>query len=158
MYYCKPLSLELSEDNLKSLRKFKDFAQSDSLVFFDLETSGLSPIIHEIIEIAGVKFDGSSKAKLFHSLVKPKNSLTEDNMAVHGIRNEDLANAPDLTSVLKEFLNFIGEAPLIAHNAQFDIGFLISDIWKKKFEIKNNDVFDSCLIARIGHKNLQHRP
>ncbi len=120
----------------------------ESLVFFDLETSGLSPLVHEIIEIAGIKVTSQGEIETFQSLVKPLNLVSEANSAIHGIHNDDLIAERSISEVLPDFMKFCGNAGLVAYNAQFDIGFLTVDAWKNEVKFKNQKVYDAFQLVK----------
>jgi DNA polymerase III subunit epsilon len=97
---------------------------------FDLETTGLDPQRGErIIEIAGVRIvDGHiDEENHFVQLVNPERSIPWEAKRVHKITDEQVANAPTIDMVLPKFLDFAKDSVLVAHNAQFDMGFLESE-------------------------------
>lgn len=96
------------------------------ITVFDLETTGLDPKRgHRVVEIAGVRIEnGIITDKTFESLVNPERDIPFETKQVHGIGNEDVANAPTMMAVLPQFLEFAAGSTLIAHNAAFDKGFL----------------------------------
>ena len=115
---------------------------------FDLETTGLSPSKHEIIEIGAFKI---RKMRIvdpgFHFLVKPKGKIDPHASMVNGLYEKDLEGAPTIDAVLPKFLEFIGDSVLVAHNANFDIRFLQAEAKK----LKISGVFyymDSLSLAR----------
>ena len=128
-------------------------AAEKAFVSFDLETTGLNASRCEIIEIGAIKYVNMQKEAEFHSLVKPKRGIPASATAINNITNAMVADAPDIADVLPKFLAFVGDMPLVAHNAEFDIGFLeramiLSDI---SSEIK---YADSLAIARKKFKKL----
>ncbi|MDI3269718.1 MAG: PolC-type DNA polymerase III [Bacillota bacterium] len=90
----------------------------------DLETTGLSPRGHRIIEVGAVRWEGGAPRGTFQRLVRLEGDLEADVIRLTGIRPEELSQAPPLREVLEEFLAFAGDLPLVAHNAAFDAGFL----------------------------------
>src|SRR4051812_36446666 len=100
----------------------------DEFVVFDLETTGLSPWGgDEIIEIGAMKLFGNEidEVNIFHSLVNPRRLISEEATKINGITNEMVAGAPALDEVFPKFLEFVGNAWLVAQNAKFDMGFLM---------------------------------
>lgn len=93
-------------------------------VVFDLETTGLSPGVDEIIEIGAVKLLDGKVAGRFQSLVRCGREVPAPVQRLTGITTTDLAGQPSLAEVLPRFLEFADCLPLAAHNAAFDIGFL----------------------------------
>lgn len=124
---------------------------------FDLEMTGLSPIFDKIIEIAGIKLTPSGEIETFHSLVNPLISIPEHTIKYHGLKNEDLRDAPTLKKPLKDFLDFVGDSALIAHNGMFDASFLIIGMNQFNFKAGLSDVFDSCKFARSIYKQKKDR-
>lgn len=122
----------------------------DEYVVFDLETTGLSPWAgDEIIEIGAMKIFGSDidDANVFHTLVNPKRLIPPDASKVNGITNEMVAQAPTIEEVLPKFLEFVGEAFLIAQNARFDMSFLTK--YLVQFKVKKDlEVYDTMIFSR----------
>ena len=119
---------------------------------FDLEMTGLSPIFDRIIEIAGIKLLPDGSVETFHSLVNPLITIPEHTIKYHGLTNENLRDAPTLKKPLKDFLDFVGDLPLIAHNGMFDASFLIIGMNQFNYCAGLSDVFDSCKFARSIYK------
>ena len=95
-------------------------------VALDLETTGLSATDDAIIEIGAVRFQGDHVIDRFETLVNPRRRIPAFITQMTGISNEDVADAPALAAVAPELLAFVGSdvAAVMAHNANFDIGFL----------------------------------
>lgn len=95
-------------------------------VALDLETTGLSATDDAIIEIGAVRFQGDHVVERFETLVNPRRRIPAFITQMTGISNEDVADAPALAAVAPELLAFVGSdvAAVMAHNANFDIGFL----------------------------------
>jgi DNA polymerase-3 subunit epsilon len=100
---------------------------------FDLETTGLDPRKDEIAEIGAVKFDRRGIIGRFSTLVNPGVPMPPGAGRVNGITDEMLAGKPPLDEALPEFLRFIGESVLVAHNAPFDCGF-INEGLRRRFD------------------------
>ncbi len=98
----------------------------DRSVLFDTETTGLEPLSGDrVIEVACLELwrdlpTGSS----FHRLIDPERDIPAEASRVHGMTRADLRGKPRFAEVAEELLAFLGDAPLIAHNAPFDFGFL----------------------------------
>lgn len=103
-----------------------------NVVVFDLETTGLSPERDAIVEIGALRVvDGRVVAsERFETLVRPVNGagelLTIPRRAqqIHGISDEMVRGAPELAQVLPDFLDFVGDSAVVAHNVRFDGGFM----------------------------------
>lgn len=98
--------------------------QGREYVVVDLETTGLDPLRDEIIEIAAVRVRRGLIVERFSTLVACDQQLSPEIVALTGISQEMLAGQPQLEAVLPEFADFVAEAELIAHNAEFDAAFL----------------------------------
>lgn len=93
-------------------------------VVLDLETTGLDYKLDRILEIGAVRLVDGVATEEFHSLVNPGVPLRDENVAFHGISAELVADAPPLGVVLPRLLEFLGQDPVVAHNARFDMNFL----------------------------------
>jgi len=94
------------------------------LVVFDLETTGLSAARDRMCEIGAVRVRSLEIAETFETLVDPRVSLPPTIARLTGLRDVDLRRAPRQDLAVRRFLAFAGDAPLAAHNARFDVGFL----------------------------------
>ena len=99
-------------------------------VLFDTETTGLDPATGDrVIEIAALELVGDlPTGRAFHVLLDPERDVPEEASRVHGFTIDDLRGKPLFADKALEFLEFIGEDPLIAHNARFDFGFLNAEL------------------------------
>lgn len=95
-------------------------------IALDTETTGLDPSQgHRIIEICGIELENHLPTdRVFHTLINPERDVPEEAARVHGITSEKLTDAPLFADVADDFLAFIGLAPLVIHNAEFDLKFL----------------------------------
>ncbi len=118
-------------------------------VSVDIETTGINPYEHEIIEIGAVLFSLKSIKKRFQRLVKINKKQDPRAQAIHKITNEEVEkNGVSLENALSELLLFIGEVPLIFHNASFDLSFLLLGFSKQKIELPHNYYYDNLFISR----------
>ena len=93
-------------------------------VAFDIETTGLNAQDDRMTEIGAVIFAGGEIKKEFNTFVNPHRPIPPNITELTGIRDSDVAEAPDEDEALRRFMEFAGERPLIAHNAHFDVGFM----------------------------------
>lgn len=128
------------------------------LVAVDLETTGLSPLVDKIIEIAAVKITEAGEVSSYHQLINPLIDIPEFTIQFHGLTNEDVKNSPTIKKPLKEFWDFVGRHPMIAHNSSFDLGYLIKASHDFQIEFPPLDIFDSCRYARATYKNQPNSP
>lgn len=122
----------------------------DEYVVFDLETTGLSPWGgDEMIEIGAMKVFGSDidQVNVFHTLVNPKRLIPPDATRVNGITNEMVAGAPSVEEVVPKFLDFVGDAWLVAQNAKFDMSFMMKYLVQFKLN-KALEVYDTIAFSR----------
>lgn len=123
------------------------------IVAFDLEMTGLSPLVDRIIEIAAIKLLPGGKVETFHQLINPMMEIPENSIQYHNITNEMVRDCPALKKPLKDFIKFYGNLPLVAHNAQFDVAHLVRGHHQINEKLGLSDVFDSCKLARILYKH-----
>ena len=119
-------------------------------IILDIETSGLDYREgHRIIEIGCVELKQKEVGSHFHQYINPLKTLTDENIKIHGITNEFLEDKPLFEDVADEFLNFIEDSSIIAHNANFDVGFLNHELEKiSKPKIAKDRIVDTVVIAR----------
>ena len=119
-------------------------------IILDIETSGLEyKEGHRIIEIGCIELNKKEVGEHFHQYVNPLKTLTEDNIKIHGITNEFLEDKPLFEDIADDFLAFINDSPIVAHNANFDVGFLNFELEKiSKPQITKDRVVDTVSIAR----------
>ena len=116
-------------------------------VVFDTETTGLDFMNNGITEIGAVKLVGGKITEQFTTLIKPDYRITEENVAITGITEEMVKDAPRISAVIPDFMKFIDGCTLVAHNAEFDMKFLKRFAGAEEYEVKN-PVLDSVEIAR----------
>jgi DNA polymerase III epsilon subunit family exonuclease len=126
------------------------------LVIFDLETTGLDGSKCEIIEIAALRLRGGLVIEEFQSLVKPQGKIPPNIINLTGINDEMIKDAPSEDSVLSDFLDFIEDSTLCAHNSDFDTGFLRRRL--EAWEMPNffNSTLDTLALARILYPGLRN--
>ncbi len=114
----------------------------------DIETTSLKPAAGEICEIAAVKFKNFVITEEFQSLIKTKNGIPAELTSIHGITDEMCKTSPAVDEVLKKFKNFAGQSAIVAHNAEFDIGFINFYLEKTLNEKLSNEIVDTLSISR----------
>ena len=119
-------------------------------IILDIETSGLDyKEGHRIIEIGCIELNRKEVGSHFHQYINPLKTLTEENIKIHGITNEFLEDKPLFEDIAEQFLSFIQDSSIIAHNANFDVGFLNHELERlSKPKIANDRVVDTVVIAR----------
>ncbi|WP_337173785.1 exonuclease domain-containing protein [Paludisphaera sp.] len=130
-------------------------------IAIDLETTGLDVASDRVVEIGAIAFDGGAELERFERLIRPDRPMRPTATAVNGLRDVDLAHAPRAAEVLPEFAAFLDRfptAPLIAHNAAFDAGFLGMEAARAGIAIPGRLILDTLALARSALPDLRsHR-
>ena len=120
----------------------------DTYVVFDLETTGFSPIKDKIIEIGAVKVEHGEITDKFSTFVNPKVPIPFQITQLTSITDQMVIGAPDIETVLPQFMEFIGDAALVAHNASFDVSFIEQNCRYQDIQPDFTSV-DTVAMARI---------
>ena len=123
-------------------------------IVLDTETTGLDPLRGDrLVEIGCVElFNRMPTGQTFHRHINPERDMPAEAFAVHGLSAEFLSGKPLFTEVVEEFLEFIAEAPLVIHNASFDISFINAELDRiKRQPIPRDRLVDTLLLARRKH-------
>jgi DNA polymerase-3 subunit epsilon len=123
-------------------------------IVFDTETTGLSPQSGDrVVEIGCVELlNQIPSGKTFHVYINPERDMPTEAFRVHGLSAEFLADKPVFAAIAEEFLAFIGEAKLVAHNAAFDMSFINHELGKLGYPpIAEDRVVDTLALARRKH-------
>src|ERR1044072_1318445 len=129
-------------------------------IFLDTETTGLDPLRGDrLVEIGCVEiFNRIPTGITFHRHINPEREMPAEAFAVHGLSTEFLASKPLFAHVVEEFLDFIGDAPLVIHNASFDIAFINAELDRiKRPPIARERLVDTLLLARRKHPGVSNR-
>ena len=128
-------------------------------IVFDTETTGLSPHDgHRLVEIGCVEIvNRVATGRTFHAYVHPERAMPSEAEAVHGLSLTFLSDKPCFHIVADDLIAFIGDCPLVAHNATFDFGFL-------NWELQNcgrppvgmDRMVDTLVLARTRHPGAKH--
>ena len=120
----------------------------EEFVVFDIETTGLNSHTNEIIEIGAVKIKAGRIVDRYSQLINPGRPIPYHITEITSITDEQVANEPKIDEVIGKFVDFVGDAVLVAHNAPFDMGFIKRDI-KKYLNIDYQcSVIDTLQMAR----------
>ncbi len=115
---------------------------------FDFETTGLNPVEDAICELGAVKFRHAEVIDTFQTLTNPGVRISADARAVSGLTNKKLAAYPPVSETLPEFLAFIQGSVLVAHNAEFDLGFLRAALQTYRLPDIRNLIVDTQALAQ----------
>lgn len=131
--------------------KEEEIKSRNIFVAIDVETTGLSPIENELIEVSAIKYEGQKKIDTFTSLIKPKARIPYYITNITGITNEMVQNSPFVEEIMPNLISFIGESPIVAHNANFDYKF-IQNYSNNAFS--KNILIDTVKLGRKLYPNL----
>ena len=123
-------------------------------IVIDTETTGLDPANGDrLIELGCVEIiNRIPTGREFHRYLNPERDVHRDAVAVHGLTAEFLKDKPLFKDVVEEFLDFLGDAPLVAHNASFDMAFINAELQRlAKPMLTRNSVVDTLALARRRH-------
>src|SRR5437763_10058321 len=129
-------------------------------IVLDTETTGLDPLRGDrLVEIGCVEiFNRMPTGQVFHRHINPERDMPAEAFAVHGLSSEFLAGKPLFHQVVDEFLAFIADAPLVIHNASFDISFINAELDRiKRPAIPRDRLVDTLLLARRKHPGVSNR-
>lgn len=144
----------LTEDNKDAIEDANDKSLSQEFVVFDLETTGFSNINDKITEIGAVKIRDFEIVDRFSELVNPEKDISYRVQELTGITNEMVKDKPTIEEILPKFMEFVGDDVLVAHNADFDTGFIMQKCKEQGLEYKNKKI-DTLMLARIMLPNLK---
>ncbi|MEG1255188.1 PolC-type DNA polymerase III [Clostridium sp.] len=132
--------------------KGKNF--DDTYVVFDIETTGFSSNQDSIIEIGAVKIENGRIVDRFNELINPKISIPYKITELTGINNDMVKACKTINDVLPRFLSFVGDAIVVAHNADFDTGFIKTNCRRLGLKFENG-VIDTLPLARFLFPDLK---
>ncbi len=120
-------------------------------IVLDTETTGFEPEQGDrIVEIGGIELlNHMPTGRTYHQYIDPKRAMPEDAFKVHGLGDDFLRGKPVFAEIANAFLEFIGDAKLVIHNAAFDMKFLNAELrWLNKPQLPWEQAIDTLAIAR----------
>jgi DNA polymerase III subunit epsilon len=123
-------------------------------IVLDTETTGLDPYQgHRLVEIGCIELvNRIPSGQTFHRYLNPERDMPAEAFAVHGLSADFLRDKPPFAEIAEELIAFIGDAPLVAHNAMFDLGFLNAELERaRKPLVIRERLIDTLLLARRKH-------
>jgi DNA polymerase-3 subunit epsilon len=129
-------------------------------IVLDTETTGLDPLRGDrLVEIGCVEMlNRMPTGQTYHVYINPERDMPAEAFAVHGLSAEFLSTKPLFHEVVDAFLEFIGDAPLVIHNASFDISFINAELDRiKRAAIPRERLVDTLLLARRKHPGVSNR-
>ena len=128
-------------------------------IIFDTETTGLNPAGGDrMVEIGCIELvNRVETGRTFHAYFNPERAMPSEAEAVHGLSDIFLSDKPRFADKAQELLEFIGDAPLVAHNASFDFGFLNHELERcARDPICMSRMVDTLVLARSKHPGAKH--
>jgi DNA polymerase-3 subunit epsilon len=128
-------------------------------IILDTETTGLDPATGDrVVEIAGVELvNRFPTSRSFHVYLNPERRMSREAEEVHGLSDAFLADKPRFAERVAEFLEFVGDAMLVIHNASFDIAFLNAELQRTgHMLLRMERVVDTLSLARRKHPGAQN--
>jgi len=126
----------IDEEDLEIVKNPVDIKLDEAVyTVFDIETTGLSVVDDKIIEIAALRVKNGQILDEFQTYINPERPISELTTKITSITSSDVALAPTIDMIIGEFKQFIKGSIMVAHNAQFDMGFIYN-------ELKNHDMYD----------------
>jgi DNA polymerase III subunit epsilon len=129
-------------------------------IVLDTETTGLDPLRGDrLVEVGCIEiFNRMPTGQTFHRYINPERDMPAEALAVHGLTTEFLASKPLFAEIVDVFLEFIADAPLIIHNASFDVSFINAELDRiKRPVIMRERLVDTLLLARRKHPGVSNR-
>lgn len=125
-------------------KSFDVESRLNEFVVFDTETTGLDPQNDSVIQLSAVKYKKLAPVESWNTYLNPGTPISDGAAAVNGITNEMLEGKPKINQAAKDFLAFVGEAPIVGYNVDFDLKFM----WCAGIDlISGRDIYDVMLSA-----------
>ena len=115
---------------------------------FDTETSGLEPKLNRVVEAGAIRFDALGISARFNALINPKIPMPAEVTRINGITDAMLMHEPDAAAILPDFVEFLGNTVLVAHNAPFDVAFINEELARLGRPPLANRVIDTRILAK----------
>lgn len=128
-------------------------------IVLDTETTGLDPETGDrIVEIGGVELlNHVATGRTYHQYINPERAMPQEAFEVHGLGDDFLRDKPKFAQIGREFVEFIGDAKLVIHNASFDMKFLNAELrWMGLVQLPMDRAVDTLAIARTKFPGAQN--
>lgn len=125
--------------------------------FIDVETTGLSPRAARVCEVAAISFRGADRLETLAELINPGQPIPPEVTRIHGITDAMVKDSPSFGGVAPRFLAMLENSVLVAHNAEFDLGFLTAEFERVGLRFPKLHVVDTLAIARKNWKFKSNR-
>lgn len=138
----------LVEDDALIINDPNDKELSQSFVVFDIETTGFSNVNDKITEIGAVKIENFKVVDRFSELINPQKDISYKIQELTGITNDMVRDKPTIEEILPKFMEFAGDSVLVAHNAEFDTGFISQKCREQGLDYNSKSI-DTLMLSRI---------
>lgn len=128
-------------------------------IVFDTETTGLNPATGDrMVEIGCVELvNRVETGNSFHAYFNPERPMDPAAQAVHGLSDAFLSNKPLFEELVEDLLDFLGDSPLVAHNARFDFSFINHELGAcGRLHVPESRMIDTLALARVRHPGAKH--
>lgn len=146
----------LINDTVNIVHKCNNFNIDSEFVVFDIETTGLNPRNDDIIEIGAVKVANRKVVDSFSTFVHINRNLPAKIIELTSITDDMLQGQPEISSVLPEFFNFVGDSVLVAHNASFDVSFIKNKSLTYLNKLCDPSVLDTLELSKALIKDVKN--
>src|SRR5690554_4356551 len=149
----------MTNDNFQNSRQFKGrslLTHPSDYTVIDIETTDFNFFYGDIIEVGAIKVRNNIIVDEYSELIKIPYSIPSHITKITRITNEMLSNARTAHEVIKDYVNFIADDIIIAHNANFDVNFLYDQIISLNRNPFRNDFIDTLRLSRIIHKDINN--
>ena len=124
-------------------------------IVLDVETTGLDHTKERMVEFAAIRLENGKMKDRFETLINPEQHIRKSSIAVHGITEEDVKDAPTEAEVMPMILDFIGDYPIVAHNAIFDYSFINEASIRQTGKPITNARIDSQMMFKEVYPELE---
>lgn len=139
--------------NTTNLYKSTKITDLRKFVAVDVETSGLDCDKSDIVEISAVKFVNFVPKEIFSTLVRPRFSIPDEVSRINNITDDMVITAPTFGQIVDSFSEFIGDCPIVAHNAPFDVRHIYANGFTG---ITNRQIYDTCALSRKFDRDIEN--
>lgn len=124
-------------------------------IVLDIETTGLDYTKERMVEFAAIRLENGKMKDRFETLINPEQHIRKSSIAIHGITEDDVKDAPTEAEVMPMILDFIGDYPIIAHNVIFDYSFLNEASIRQTGNPLKNTRIDSQMMFKEIYPDLE---
>ena len=124
-------------------------------IVLDVETTGLDYTKERMVEFAAIRLENGKMKDRFETLINPEQHIRKSSIAIHGITEEDVKDAPTEAEIMPKILEFIGDYPIVAHNAIFDYSFINEASLRQTGKPITNARIDSQMMFKEIYPDLE---